>query len=251
LLPIYLDISGCLTGIVLGDAFPETRLEAVSALAQQHNIEVSRVFFRDGRVFRMPQIGAAAQPRAHRRRGTVGYRVGALKRAETRARASHAQAEALGAGMLDSLGQLIRKVGSRAEAEYGFQVEQYSRVTAIPPNERRRAAGAPKQTSKWESGYLCVISKPAITPRSLNLSIAVQVRRGNKIKVHAACEIESRDPNDSSTGEIWRGAERMASAEAEMPTILDEFETQSLLATKSFTDDLGDEARQQPGRPVA
>jgi Protein of unknown function (DUF2971) len=251
LLPIYVDISGCLTGMVLGDAFPDARLEAVTELALRHIIEVSRVFFRDGRVFRMPQVRAPAPPRAHRRTGTLSYRVTALKRAEKHARASQAKAGALAAPILGRLGELIRKVGSRTEAEYGLQVEQYGRVTAIPPIERRRAAGAPTQTSKWESGYLCVISKPALTPRSLCLSLAVQVRRGDKIKVHASCKIESRDPNDPATGEIWRGAEVLSSPEAETPTILVEFERHSRLAIESFAEGLSEECRQRPGPTLA
>jgi hypothetical protein len=187
LLPIYVDVSGCVTGIVLGDAFPESRLDAVAKIAEEHGLDVSRVFFRDGRVFRGPQLSPEKLRVSHRRTGGLQARVRALKRAERAATVARRNGEALAAPMLVRLGEAIYDLGVLARTTHDLQVETYGgRVTAIPPIERRRAPGAPVQTSKYESGYLCVVSKPLVTPRSLGSLALVAVKIRSSFSFQAA-----------------------------------------------------------------
>lgn len=213
--PVYLDVSGCLTGLVLGDAFPTTRLGAVQDLARDcGNIEVTQVHFQRGRPRRVPLPVFSLRYRSSPKRpGSYEERLGELAAAEeARAVAEESAAERASLAVGDVYAT-IQEVASRARQLHEVEVTSYPLAHAIPLAERRTAAGVSEQSSVYDQGSMCVIEALPKQSLTLVLAIAVQVMPDGQMRVHAAIELERWLPTRNIRDELWRSPPTSGSVE--------------------------------------
>jgi Protein of unknown function (DUF2971) len=206
-LPVYVDVHGCLTGVVVGDAFPMARLSAVHHLASKWgDLEVSQAHFDRGRpTLRPPPRPSPGTQVSPGRPGSYGERVRALAEAE----AARAEAESVAKaavwpllpGVETAIWQIVAKGENLPEAEATFQSPS---VDAIPVAQRRTAAGVSEQSSVYDRGAMCVIEALPKHSFTLVLSIAVQVFSDGTMKWHAAIVLERWLPTGNTDEELWR-----------------------------------------------
>jgi hypothetical protein len=208
-LPAYVYVAGALTGIVLGDAFPDARLEAVYELANSFNIEVRRVHFFNRWLHILPLAEPPiSSPSAHRRSGSFDNRLQQLTEAGSEAERASELGEQLAAPIVGQLEALMAQIAATAVALPEVEVGLHGSVVAVPPAERRRAPGVPTYSWSYQKGVMCVVENIPLYSLTFVASAAAQTVAGDRIKLHAAFELERRckdEPNERV--ELWRFAE--------------------------------------------
>ena len=205
-IPVYIDITGCITGIVLGDSFPAARLRAAHRLAEScGGIDVLQVRFRNGGVLILPSSLPIGDTRSYRRSGTLKERFEALAGAEAEAAAASAEAEEFTRPLLDQLRRLIEQVRIRSAALPDVRVELIGRSLAVPPADRRRRPGVPTFESDYDTGAMCVITD-ASRPIELVAGAAIQSLDTGRPRLHAAYTLRDLRSADGET-ELWRARE--------------------------------------------
>ncbi len=202
---VHVDITDCLTGIVLGDAFPQGRLDTVYELADDWgDIDVATVKFHNGRLNLLPAAPPSRAPLVHRRSGTVQERVIALTQAEADAADAHSRGELFAAPVVDRVEAAIQEIAARTNALSGVEVDVHRSITAVPPSERRRAAGVSTYETEYEHGAMCVVENMPRYSVTFVASIAVQVLTGARVKLHASYEVERWLSTGNQRNELWR-----------------------------------------------
>jgi hypothetical protein len=203
--PVYLDVSDAITGIVLGDAFPEARLDAVYHLASRHDLDLKQVRFFNRWLHLMPVAAPPPrEPPAHRREGSLEDRAQELAEAESKAEQASSLGAQLAAPIIAALWvSIAEQVATLPSVEVGI----YDRATAIPLPERRRAPGVPTYSADYQRGVMCVVENLPRYSVTFVASAAVQTIADRSLKLHAAFEVERRrkdEPNERI--ELWRFA---------------------------------------------
>jgi Protein of unknown function (DUF2971) len=208
-LPAYVNIAGALTGLVLGDAFPEARLDAVYQLANSFNLDVRRVHFFNRWLHILPVAEPPiSSPSPHRRSGSFDSRLQQLTEAESEAERASELGEQLAAPVVGQLEALMAQIAATAAALPEIEVALHGSAVAVPPAERRRAPGVPTYSWSYQKGVMCVVENLPRYSLTFVASAAVQTVAGDRIKLHAAFELErwlKDEPNERV--ELWRFAE--------------------------------------------
>jgi Protein of unknown function (DUF2971) len=227
LTPIYVDIGGALTGIVLGDAFPADRVRAVHDLAERSGgIEVSQVRFHNGGVIRAPSSSSPASVRPHRRSGTLSERLSALTDAEAEASRARARAQAFTAPLVARLQEFIERIRDTVGPLPGVRVEMLSRALAIPPPDRARKPGVPTYGSEYDAGKMLVLTNESPQIEFL-AGVGVQSLTGNRLRFHAMFttrDLGSPEPES----ELWRIRRESGRDLTDAEALLDEITEQML-----------------------
>ena len=214
-LPVYVDVRGCITGVVLGDTFPMARLGAIHHLASKWgNLEVTQVHFERGRPNLLPARAPSSSVQVSPTRpGSYGERVRALAEAEAaRAEAESVAQETAGALLSEvytAMGQIVDQGGNLPEAEATFHLSAH----AIPVAQRSTAAGVSEHSSVYDRGAMCVIEALPKYSFTLVLSIAVQVFPNGTMKWHASIDLTRWRPTGNTVEELWRLPPTVGSAE--------------------------------------
>lgn len=210
--PTYIDVGGCLTGIVLGDAFPDARVDAVLRLADHlGGLEVRQVRFHNGSLILVPLSPApqrAARP--HGRSGSLAERTSALALAEREAASAHARAELFAQPLVAQLDAGLTRVAEVAGGRIGVDVALHRSLDAIAPSERGRAAGVNPGGAQYERGTACVVENRPGATCTFVAAAALQVRCDAWVAIHARISVEQWRPTGNVTEELW-GARREAS----------------------------------------
>lgn len=203
---VHVDITDCLTGIVLGDAFPQGRLDTVHQLADHWGgLDVATVKFHNGRLNLLPGPAPPSRaPRTHRRSGTLRERVSALTQAEADAADAHSRGELFAARLVDHIDAAIQEVADRTNALSAVEVEVHRSINAVPPSERRRAAGVSTYETEYEHGAMCVVENLPRCSVTFVASVAVQVLTRDRVKLHATYEVERWLSTGNERNELWR-----------------------------------------------
>ncbi len=211
-LPAYINIAGALTGLVLGDAFPEARLDAVYELADRFNLEIRRVHFFNRWLHIFPVAEQPIlSPSPHRRSGSFDSRLQQLAKAESEAERASGLGEHLAAPVIDQLEALMAQIAATAAALPEVEVALHGSVAAVPPAERRRAPGVPTYSWSYQKGVMCVVENLPRYSLTFVASAAVQTVADDRIKLHAAYEVECwRQDEPNERVELWRFAEEAA-----------------------------------------
>jgi hypothetical protein len=206
--PVYLDVSDAITGIVLGDAFLEARLDAVHHLASRHDLDLKRVRFFNRWLHLMPVAAPPPrEPPAHRREGSLEDRAQELAEAESKAEQASSLGAQLAAPIIAALWVRMQAIAEQVAKLPSVEVGIYDRATAIPLPERRRAPGVPTYSADYQRGVMCVVENLPRYSVTFVASAAVQTIGDRSLKLHAAFEVERRrkdEPNERI--ELWRFA---------------------------------------------
>jgi len=203
LVPLYIDITGCLTGIVLGDAFPEARLRAVHHLADScGGIDVAQVKFHNGGPMLIPLARPTPSSRPHRRTGTALERTKALRDAEADAAAAKARAEEFVRPLVSRLQTIIDRVRVELAECPAARVQTMSGFAAIPQIDRRRRPGVPTFESEYDVGVMCVVTDDS-RPIEVVAGVALQSLNKDRLRFHGAITLRDLSSTDGET-ELWR-----------------------------------------------
>jgi hypothetical protein len=204
-LPLYVDVGGCITAVVLGDAFPSARLSGVYSMARSHGLDVTQVHFQRGqpRLHPGPHSGNPFEL-APNRPGPYADRVRALAVAEIRRDEEVAGAERMIAPLLQEICMVVERVAKEASQRPEAEAAFHHAVQAIPPAERGQAAGVSEKSSVLDRGAMCVVEAMPKCSFTLVLSMALQAFSDAGVKLHAAIELERWSPTGNTWDELWR-----------------------------------------------
>ena len=211
--PLHFDlrIESALTGVVLGDRFPEHRLPALlHVLSKYPNVEVFRTTFHNRRLHcwpfdQSPQLATGpARGWAGRRSGTLRERISALDRAEVRAANLRAAAES-SAGHIRT--QILHDMSVLAEELRTWpstQTEMRQGIDAIPTGQRSRRAGVPGEEVHYEAGFMIIVNALPVGTHVFVSSAALQVLADGEIRLHGAIRTENYRAGANHQSEHWR-----------------------------------------------
>jgi hypothetical protein len=206
-LPVYVDISGCLKGIVLGDAFSPNRLAAVHELASRHDLQVSQVKFHNRQLLHVPVPPLPApDTRKHARTGTLAERLAALEKAEAEAIRTETRARHAARQVTDRIDSITEEVAQVLRSRSDVAVQVHRSVHAIPARDRRRSPGVPTRCSVFDHGVMAVAEHQPQYSFTFVAALAVQALDTGKLRVHAVLELERWLPDGNERQEFWRDA---------------------------------------------
>jgi hypothetical protein len=206
-LPVNVNVTGCLTGVLLGDAFPASRVDAVHHLASKWGgLEVSQVHFQRGLPRRLPPppAPASAYQLSRRRSGSHEERVVALVEAEAARAEAALRAERESRSVVFEVHRTIQEIVEQARVLPDTEVAPHPSVYALPPEQRRTAAGVSNESSVLDKGAMCVVEALPKQSLTLVLAIAVQVFPDGRISLHSVIDLEIWAPNGNLREELWR-----------------------------------------------
>lgn len=193
LMPAYLDVSDCLTGVLLGDAFPAARLDAVRhVLSDRPAVELSQLRYMNGRLVQVliPSVVETPPVRA-RRVGTLASRLQELRTLELQRDQAREQGAILIAGISARIATSLSAVKAGAErwdSEDPACLARWSNTNA---------AG-------YERGWMCVVENLPKHSYTLIVAAATQLLEDRTLRLHAMISIETWSAEGNSTSEVWR-----------------------------------------------
>jgi hypothetical protein len=206
-LPVYVDVSGCIEMIVLGDSFSVNRLPSIHRLKRSwEGVEIARINYRTGQ----PQLVPVFPPnealrRTHRRLGDVMARTEALIDAELDAREARLEGERVAAPGLSVLQEAVRGCATELRRIDDVEVQLYdSGFAAVPDSERERAPGVPRGEVSYSGGIMCVVENLPKHSHTLVTGIAVQTLTEDRVRLHAMFELERWLPGGKERTQLWR-----------------------------------------------
>jgi len=212
-LPATFSIRNALTGVFLGDAFPQGRLPALyAALGAYPNVAIYQLRFHNRTFVPFPPVEpvVADDPMPDwagpRRGGSVTERIQALGIAEELANTQRRAGESATSELRLELKTLVDTTATVASALANVEVATYPSITAVPEAQRSRAPGVRGERVHFEQGHMCVVEslpKPSFT---LVASVAVQVLDDRQLRFHAAVTLEVWRPEGVERAELWRTA---------------------------------------------
>ncbi len=216
LMPAYLNISGCLTGVFLGDAFPAARFEAVrDLLSRMPEVELIQLRYVNGGLLQIPAPSAVATPLVSARRpGTAVCRLDALRSLEVQRDQAKDQGSTMTAGVLESIERSFSAVKDIAEGWDGVKAAVHQHIYAVPPRQRGRRPGVPGEVVEFERGWMCVVENMPEYSYTLIIAAAVQLLEVGTLRLHASIAIETWSPTGNETSESWRVCRETSIGEA-------------------------------------
>jgi hypothetical protein len=238
LLPAYIDIKECLTGVILGDTFPTSMLETVHyLLSSTPEVELLKLQYHNGKMFRSP-IKAAAQGQSinARRSGTFAERFQELKSAEAQRKQEWADGKRLTSRFVNRILRSISAVQSLCATWPDTEAEMFMRARAIPPDQYGKQAGVPGEVVEFQSGYMCVVENVPKYSCTLVVALAVQLLETGSLRFHGSITLEKWLPTDNEISELWRASHESTVAEADtvIENLVDDLNTQVQSARRKF-----------------
>ncbi|TFD90387.1 DUF2971 domain-containing protein [Cryobacterium serini] len=215
--PHYFDISEALTGVVLGETFPNDRIPALLVmLAGFDDVEVLRATFhnRTLQLFRREthaESESAPRPMSvtastipPRRSGDLTQRLASLEAAE---RIAHIDREAA----MQAAAPLLRiwHEGLADQPELyatwpGVVFNSYPQATAIPPEDRRNRAGVPGEVIAYEAGHMVVAEHQPQYSFTCVMAIALQIMPNGAGRLHSCITTEEWASGGNKRQELYR-----------------------------------------------
>jgi hypothetical protein len=220
LLPAHIDIRGALSGVVLGDAFPERRRPALwEVLKAYPDVEVQQLRFQNRYLHCFgplsPEPAAKAVPWAEpRRSGSLEVRLDALLEATAEANELREAAKLLAADHLTIIGRTIAALSSELRSWPEVESTALPQSQAVPVEQRSRQPGTPGEQVHHEAGFMCVVENLPKCSLTLVAAAAVQVLDGPRLRLHGVVTTEQWDPDGNRRAEHWRAAREVPADEA-------------------------------------
>ncbi|WP_082569289.1 DUF2971 domain-containing protein [Microbacterium sp. Root180] len=215
-LPVELDIREALTGLILGERFPDNRLPALhEVLALHPGLPVYRSYFHN----RHPHI--AEQPAeterlatgpwgAARREGSLADRAAMLRSAELEAEKLRAEGLEATAHLARTIRDDVDKLPSVSGFVDGVSLRALSSARAVPTAYRRRAPGVVGERVHFETGQMLIARDARVSesahPPELIAAAALQLLDGDIVRLHAMVDIEDLSSSPNHITELWRAS---------------------------------------------
>ncbi|MEW2426554.1 DUF2971 domain-containing protein [Micromonospora sp. NPDC047644] len=212
-LPVEVPIRAALTGVFLGDAFPDSRLPALMATLKKYpDVEVLKLVYHNRHLACMPFDAVAAVEASTapsfanppRRSGSLSERLNELKESVRSAEEERARAVTICSPLLDQVKSAVGEIGMAMRSWPNVEVGEHTSVAAIPEHQRSRAPGVPGERIHFESGYMCVVENLPKYTHTLVAAGAIQVLDDDQVRVHALIATERWKPNGNEHAEHWR-----------------------------------------------
>lgn len=207
LLPAYLDVSGCLTGIYFGDSFPESRLDAAfEILSAMPNVDAVRLTHFNGMYHAIPSARPSPMSAVTARRpGDFPARRRELRKAEEEQQELSRIAKISTADLNSRLAVGIQHIAEKVTRMSGTEYELHPSIRAVPAAQRHRAAGLPGEVIAHEFGSLSASSGTSLddVPRTFVFAAAVQVPEGGRLRFHGEVSQEFVTGDGNEIEVLW------------------------------------------------
>lgn len=215
--PYYLDITDALTGVVLGDAFPNDRIPALLAmLAGFDNVELLQARFHNRSLHLFPRerqvesepalrpMSATTSTIPPRRSGDLAQRLGSLEDAERTADIDREAAIQVAAPVLQAWHEGLAERPELYANWTGVVVNHYRRATAIPAEDRSRRPGVPGEVIAYEAGLMVIGEHQPQHSFTWVMAIALQVMPNGAGRLHACITTEEWRSEGNNLQELYR-----------------------------------------------
>jgi hypothetical protein len=206
LMPSYLDISDCLTGIVLGSGFPGSMLDRIQDLRNRFpKLEVLQMSHLNGGVFLHPIPQAAARNTiSARRSGTLEDRLGQLRSAEEGRKLAREVGEIATTAISGRLDAIVSAVQSACSLWANVEVQVYQRIQAVPPEQRGKRPGVPGEVVEFQTGKMCVVENMPKQSCTLIIALAVQLLESKTVRLYGLITAEKWVVGGNEQSELWQ-----------------------------------------------
>ncbi|WP_442804464.1 DUF2971 domain-containing protein [Streptomyces luteogriseus] len=220
LLPAHIDIRDALSGVVLGDAFPERQRPALwEVLKAYPDVEVQQLRFQNRYLHCFgplaPEPAAKAAPWAEpRRSGSLEERLGAFLEATAEANELRESGKLLAADHLTIIDQAMAALSAELGSWPEVESTAHRHPEAVPVEQRSRQPGTPGERVHYQAGFMCVVENLPKPSHTLVAAAAVQVLDGPRLRLHGLVRTEHSDPDGNRRAEHWRAASEVSADEA-------------------------------------
>ncbi|WP_152650547.1 DUF2971 domain-containing protein [Demequina aurantiaca] len=215
--PHYFDITDALTGVVLGDAFPNDRMPALLAmLANFDDVELLQARFHN-RAFHLFPREALAEPEPPptpmpttastippRRPGDLAHRLDSLEEAERTAGTDRQAAIQVAAPVLQTWHEGLWERPELCADWSRILVNFYPHATAIPEEERCKRPGVPGEVIAYEAGLMMVGEHQPQYSFTWVMAIALQIMPSGAGRLHACITTEEWRIAGNDRRELYR-----------------------------------------------
>lgn len=215
--PHYFDITNALTGVVLGDAFPNDRIPALlKMLTGFDDVEVLQARFHNRFLHLFPkethtQSDAARRPMPAttstippRRSGDLAQRLSSLEEVERIADIGRETAMQAAAPLLRMWHEGMAERPELYANWPGVVFNFYPQATAIPSNARRKRPGVPGEAIAYEAGLMMVGENQPQYTFTWVMAIALQIRPNGTGRLHACITTEEWKSGGNHRQELYR-----------------------------------------------
>lgn len=223
-LPVHIDIRKALTGIVLGEAFPENRQAALREVLESYpDLEIRQAGYANRRLVclskTIEQIGWSSvrglSRVTPRRSGDLLTRTTALREAEAETARLHAEAENFIVTHATVIEEAIAAIAEELQNHTTGRITVHPVAAAVPPEQRSRKPGVSGELVHIERGAVCNVDYMPGCLRTLWAGAAVQVLDGGVLRMHAVARVERWVPDDGKPHEYWREVRTVPVRESE------------------------------------
>jgi Protein of unknown function (DUF2971) len=237
-LPAYLDIAECLTGVILGESFPTSMLDAVRHLLRKSPaIELRRLNWLNGIMLAGTiKLGTEERSVSPRRMGSFEERFQELRSLEIQRAEAHARGERLTEGLVSALSDAISSVQSLCSTWPHVKVKLFPQARAVPHGQHARRAGVPGEEVEFQRGFTCYVNNDSDEYHTLAIAAAIQVLEGEIIRLYGSMTLRIRLPSGNQNVEVW--AKAFESSVDNAPTVanrlVEEMNAEMLRAKREF-----------------
>lgn len=215
--PHYFDITEALTGVVLGDAFPNDRIPALlTMLAGFDDVEVLQAGFHN-RILDLFPMETPTEPEPApkpllattstippRRSGDLNQRLTSLEEAERIADIDREVAMQVAAPLLRMWREGLMGRPELYTGWPGVVFNSYPSVTAISPEDRRSRPGVPGDVIAYEAGLMVVGEHQPQYSFTWVMAIAIQVMPNDAVRLHACITTEEWRNGGNDRQDLYR-----------------------------------------------
>ncbi|WP_420367213.1 DUF2971 domain-containing protein [Curtobacterium sp. L1-20] len=212
--PHHVDISSALTGVVLGDAFPQERLPELRQMLNgfgEVDIQQAKFHNRSFRLFPWEplvtpspsgtQIAGGLSPR---RSGDLAARLRDLEDAERAAKEIEEHAKWVAEPVLGLWHEAFNRCSKALAVWPNVVLSVHPSGIAIPAKDRRRPPGVPGNSVAYEGGVMIVGEHQPQYTCTWVMAVALQVMRDGTGRLHACVTLEEWKDEGNSQQEIYR-----------------------------------------------
>lgn len=238
LMPAYLDIRSCLTGMVLGAGLPSSMLDRIHDLRRNFGeLDIYQLVPVNGRMMLGPISSAPARSSISARRdGALATRLEQLRVLEEQRKYAQVNGQMMTADLLSRLASSISATQSICSKWGDVETAVDPRGRAIPPEQRGNRPGVPGEVVEFENGSMCVVENLPKYSYTLLIGLAIQLLDTKIVRLHGSIELEKWLPTGNEWSELWRASYEapIDDAASKVDVLIQELESQIAHSEEAF-----------------